>query len=105
MEYVLFEAEIPEEVQIERVDTKTLPENWRESPAPKALASIGDVWFREERTAVLRVPSVIVPSEDNYLLNPLHEDFLKIRIHPYVPFVFDQRLLDMVEALHNRAQS
>ena len=102
LEYVLFEAEIPEEVQIEYVDSKALPENWRESPPPKALASIGDTWFREERTAVLKAPSAVISLDYNYLLNPFHKDFRKIKVSPYVSFEFDERLMDIVEAFHNR---
>lgn len=100
MDYVLFKAEIPGYISIDGVFIKDLPEDWYKSPAPEALASIGDNWISEGRTAVLRVPSVIVCTEYNYLLNPSHRDFSQIRVYPYEQFVFDQRLLDMVEVLH-----
>ena len=102
VEYVLFEAEIPEDVEIRHVESEDLPENWYETPAPKALALIGDTWFREERTAILRVPSAVIKLDYNYLLNPFHRDFRRIKINPYVLFEFDERLLNIVEAYHNR---
>jgi RES domain-containing protein len=48
---------------------------------------------REARSAVLAVPSIIIPDETNYVLNPAHPDFRKIRIGKAVSFAFDARLL------------
>ena len=73
-------------------DVPDLPTNWREYPAPAGLQTIGDEWVRSGRSAVLRVPSVIVPGENNYLLNPAHAKFKKIAIGKPEPFVLDTRL-------------
>jgi RES domain-containing protein len=54
---------------------------------------IGDRWVRENRSAVLALPGVIVPAETNFLLNPAHRDFKRIKIHPPVAFNFDPRLI------------
>lgn len=70
-----------------------LPADWREQPPPPSTMTIGDRWAREVRSAVLEVPSVIIPSEVNYLLNPAHPDFGKIEIRKAEPFAFDPRLL------------
>jgi RES domain-containing protein len=48
---------------------------------------------RASRSAVLAVPSVIVPGEPNLLLNPAHADFKSIAIGKPEPFSFDPRLL------------
>ena len=69
-----------------------LPENWREEPPPRFLQSLGADWIKECRSVVLAVPSVIIPAERNYLLNPRHPNFRKIKIGPAVDFAFDQRL-------------
>ena len=52
----------------------------------------GSAWLRRGSTAVLVVPSAIVPPECNVLLNPLHPDFDKIRIGRAHPFAFDPRM-------------
>jgi RES domain-containing protein len=60
-----------------------LPSQWRRCPSSKANAAVSDNWVRSGRSAVLRVPSPTVPSghvEYNYLLNPAHPDFRKIKI-------------------------
>jgi RES domain-containing protein len=53
---------------------------------------LGDHWLEEQTSAVLRVPSVIVPQEYNYLLNPKHPDFAQIVVELPMPFIFDERL-------------
>lgn len=77
---------------VDAVASSSLPVRWREYPAPAALQEIGDRWVAEQRSAVLRVPSAIVPAEFNYLLNPAHRDFAKVAIGKPSRFEFDRRL-------------
>lgn len=69
-----------------------LPPDWRRDPPPAASRAIGDAWAVAGRSAALRVPSVVVPMEFNYLLNPGHRDFARVTIGPPMPFPFDPRL-------------
>jgi RES domain-containing protein len=55
-----------------------LPAHWKQLPAPRVNATIGDNWVKSMRSAILQLPSAIVPDEFNYLLNPLHTDFGRI---------------------------
>ena|SRR5437867_154846 len=55
-----------------------LPSGWKRFPAPPTAARFGDGWVKSNRSAVMRVPSVIVPGEYNYLLNPRHPQFAKL---------------------------
>jgi RES domain-containing protein len=76
-EFVVISCEFDEKL----VDAvKHVPPSWRDYPPPLQLQAIGDEWIRRARSAVLRVPSVIVPAENNYLLNPAHPKFRRIRI-------------------------
>jgi RES domain-containing protein len=84
-------AEFPDEL-IEAVDPNAISAQWREIPPPVALAEFGSRWAAEMRTAVLGVPSVPMPYEYNFLLNPEHPDFAKITIGKPEPFMFDPRL-------------
>lgn len=70
-----------------------LPAEWTEEPPPPSTQAMGDRWVKVGRSALLELPSVIVPTESNYLLNPAHPDFGRIRIGEPVPFAFDPRLL------------
>ena len=55
-----------------------LPHNWKQLPAPKANAAVGDNWVKSAKSAILKLPSAIVPEEFNYLINPLHSHFGRI---------------------------
>jgi RES domain-containing protein len=70
-----------------------LPPDWTSEPPATASKRLGDQWVREGRSAVLAVPSVLVRSEINYLINPAHPDFAKIKISKPEPFSLDPRLL------------
>ncbi len=69
-----------------------LPRNWASYPAPEALAELGTAWADSLRSAVLIVPSAVIPQEENVLLNPEHADFARIRIGAARPFSFDRRM-------------
>jgi RES domain-containing protein len=90
--YVLIEVTVPDSL-ITAVDSSALPSNWREYPAPLELRVIGDSWLDRKTSAVLRVPSAIVPVEYNYVINPQHHDFPLIATGPAVSFPIDPRLL------------
>jgi len=82
-----------EETLIERVLLRNLPSDWRGEPPPLSTKQLGDAWVRDARAAVLALPSVIIPDELNYLLNPAHRDFTKVTISSPEAFAFDPRLL------------
>lgn len=89
---VAIPADIPASVAIESLEDARLPADWRRIPAPESLAALGTAWAQAARTPVLSVPSAIVPQERNYLLNPAHPDFAKIRLGTPEPFSLDRRL-------------
>ena len=87
----LFKVEIPEEISVGDLEEE-LPLNWRESPAPEELQDIGTNWVKASETALLRIPSAVIPFESNFLLNPNHPDFRRFRIGKPELFEFDPRL-------------
>lgn len=89
--WVMFEIVIPDEVAVEVRAGARLPRGWRSEPPIAATMRIGTDWLRAGRSAVLRVPSAIIPTESNLLLNPLHADFRKLRPGKARPFEFDAR--------------
>ena len=89
--WVLIACRIPEGV-VRVAERASLPKHWRRFPAPHELQRIGNEWITSGASAVLEVPSAIIESEHNYLLNPEHKDFRKIEIQKPVPFSFDVRL-------------
>jgi len=90
--YVLIRCQF-QEALVTDVDNRAIPSASRMSPPPPELATIGDAWVGAGTSAVLRVPSAIARSEVNYLLNPRHSDFRKVRVGDPSAFVFDPRLI------------
>ena len=85
-------ADIPASIPLARIRASDLAREWRESPAPEALADRAARWLRAGTTPVLVVPSAVIPHEDNYLLNPLHRVFQAIRVGSPERFTFDPRV-------------
>ena len=81
-----------DESLMEIVDLKKLPKDWTAQPPGPLSKRIGDDWIKSERSAVLALPSVLVPLERTFLLNPKHPDFAKIKIKDTGEFVLDPRL-------------
>ena len=89
---VAIPADMPDEVPITRVKLSELVANWRATPPPESLAETGTRWAVARHSLVLAVPSAIIPEDLNYLLNPLHAQFKRIRVGRPKPFSFDPRL-------------
>jgi RES domain-containing protein len=81
------------EALVEVIGAKDLPNDWQSEPPGKAPKYFGDKWKKEARSAVLKVPSVLAPTEWNFIISPAHPDFEKIRIAEYGEIPLDPRLL------------
>lgn len=76
---------------VEVIASDQLVANWRDEPAPDALKRVGADWLQSSRSAVLCVPSTVVPQETNYLLNPRHANFKKVTVGEPMEWQLDQR--------------
>ncbi len=85
-------ADIPDDLAITAIEIEDLPEGWRKTPAPVTLRQYGQEWLEAGKTAVLKVPSAVVPVEFNFILNPAHPHFSRITIGQPTTFPFDDRL-------------
>jgi RES domain-containing protein len=92
IQFVYFKVDIPAGTRISAVGAAQLPKDWRACPAADSTRLIGTEWAQKNDSLLLRVPSVVVPSESDYLINPLHHDFHSLKISPPEPFAFDQRM-------------
>lgn len=88
---VIFRADIPASI-IDVAEKEDLPDGWDKIPHGHASQQFGDRWIRSGTSPVLRIPSVVVPVEYNYVLNPNHSDFEHIQVTQYKDAVIDPRL-------------
>jgi RES domain-containing protein len=88
--------DLPDELPITTIDLADLPDNWATYPAPVELAQIGNDWVQKQETVAFCVPSSIIPNSEgrNYILNPAHPDFVKVRIIRIDDYRFDNRLFE-----------
>lgn len=77
---------------IKSLSIKDLPKNWKNYPGSSSLTQIGDEFAKQDQFLLLKVPSVLVEDEFNYLMNVNHVLAKEIKIVEVKPFSFDERL-------------
>ncbi len=88
-DFELIHIEIPEDLILE---IKKLPKDWQTFPHSDSTQKIGDKFLKDLKYLILKVPSATVQGEFNYLINPRHKDFEKVKIRKKEKFSFDERL-------------
>lgn len=79
---------------LDHIGHDELPEHWRTLEAYPALQKMGSLWYQTGKNLVLKVPSVLIPQEHNYVINFHHPDFTRsIALHAVEGFFWDKRLL------------
>ena len=86
----LLAIDVPDDIAPERVESANLPADWKQHFS--VTRALGDRWLREDGSALLRVPSAIVPAAFNFLLNPAHPDAASAKIAEIIHAPFDTRL-------------
>ncbi|MEM8561047.1 MAG: RES family NAD+ phosphorylase [Pseudomonadota bacterium] len=90
--YSVCEITIPDNL-CETVEMEDLPAGWNEHVLNPLIAqSWGDLWLATGVTPAVRVPSVVIPPENNVLLNPNHDAFAQLDFGPIEPHAFDPRI-------------
>lgn len=83
--------EIPDD-SIFEISKSELPKNWIDYPAPSILAKIAEDWVNKGDAIAMKVPSCIIHSASNYILNCRHVDYHKVKLIDHRDFHFDSRL-------------
>jgi RES domain-containing protein len=91
-EYICVKASIPESFVLDIRDFDRLPAGWNRRD-PGETRAIGARWLSGGSSAVLKVPSIVVPRESNYMFNPAHPRLSEIELSEPLAFEFDVRLL------------
>lgn len=87
--------DVDPKASVETIAIDALPANWRTSPAPAILADMGNHWIDQQRSLIMRVPSVVVAGDFNALINPAHPEFKYVKLLSIVDYELDRRLLRM----------
>jgi RES domain-containing protein len=87
----LLTLSIPDSTNPLSYTTDSLPDNWRTYPAPRSLAELGTQWCKNQSSLIMKVPSVLAPTDNNLLINPQHPAFSDLKIERITDFTFDHR--------------
>jgi len=91
-DFVMLTISIPDEVLIVVLNPKKLNIDWNVFPSTFETPILGDDFIKKNEACVLKVPSAVVKGDFNYLINPSHPDFSKIKIVEQANFPFDKRI-------------
>ena len=69
-----------------------LPGDWQQTPAPPSTKDFGTALLKANQYLTIRIPSVVIPEEYNYLINPLHPGMRKVRVVEIKDCVYDLRI-------------
>jgi hypothetical protein len=86
----LITYEIPQEL-VENLPIEILPKTWSQYPGPVELQLFGLQLLSERRKLAFGIPSVVVPEEYNYLIDPFHPNLNSVK-RKIQPFELDRRL-------------
>lgn len=91
-DFVMLTIDIPDDVFVEVLNIGKLSMDWNIFPCTFETPLLGDDFIRRNEACVLKVPSAVVKGDFNFLINPYHADFDKIKITEQVDFPFDKRI-------------
>jgi RES domain-containing protein len=91
--HVLIRIDVPDDIAAAAEAVTSPPSDWQRMPVPSSTRDLGTSWARSNRSVLLRVPSVVIPAEPNFLINPQHPDFGRISAQVDGEFKFDPRMI------------
>lgn len=93
-DFVILTIDVPDEITIKKIDFKDLDKNWNAMLPNSKTKKIGDLFIDDLEFCILKVPSAVVKGDFNYLINPHHKDFKKLKIVDVSDFPFDKRMFE-----------
>ncbi len=91
--YILVTLFLPDKASLKFIEEKDLPNNWDALDIQHMTQKIGDNFLEEQKGLLLRVPSVLMPEEFNYIINPLHPSMKQVKIIRQREIRFNDRLI------------
>jgi RES domain-containing protein len=92
--YQLLRVEVDDDVSVAEIADADVPDDWRQNPDWSRGA--GTEWLQTETSAVLKVPSAVVPFAHNFLFNPAHPAADTVRIVDALHVKHDDRILKLL---------
>ena len=91
--YILVTVFLPDKAPLKFIEEKDLPNNWDALDIQHVTQKIGDNFLEEQKGLLFRVPSVLMPEEFNYIINPLHPSMKQVKVIHHREIRFNDRLI------------
>ena len=91
-DYLMLTILIPDNMEIKEIFESDLPEGWKEFPHPVSTRKFGNDFVSQKQFCVLKIPSVVTQGDFNFLIDPNHKNFNKIKVTKMEKFPFDNRI-------------
>ena len=96
-DFKILVIEIPENLPMKIVNISALKKGWRDFMDYSKCQPIGDKWYEEGRTLILKVPSAIITEAFNYVINSESPDFDKVKLIAKTDLVPDKRIEEILK--------
>jgi RES domain-containing protein len=89
--------EVPDDIKIQAIKAEKLPKGWRNITDYSKCQPVGNRWYDEAASLLLKVPSAVLPESFNYVINSLHPDFKRVRLLKVTDLIPDERIEDLLK--------
>ncbi|WP_018615717.1 RES family NAD+ phosphorylase [Segetibacter koreensis] len=101
-DFKIMVIEIPDDLPVTSISVNDLKEGWRDFKDYSLCQPLGDKWYAECKTSLLKVPSAVLPECYNYVINTEHTDFKKIKLVETTDLIPDKRIEDILKRYRDR---
>jgi RES domain-containing protein len=91
-DYMMVTIFVPDDIAYKIIWESDLPAGWNSFPPIPSTQNIGDNFIKQNEFCLLKIPSVVTKGDFNFLVNPFHPEFARIKIVNIEPFYFDHRI-------------
>ncbi len=89
--------QVPDDLKISIINDKDLKSGWRSLDNYFQCQELGNKWYLDGKTLLLKVPSAVLPEEFNFVINTLHDDYRKIKLVEVTTLVPDERIEEILK--------
>lgn len=91
-DYLMVTLFVPDDIPLKKINLSDLPPDWDLFPHSASTQIIGDSFVSDNEFCMLQVPSAVTKGDYNFLINPNHPGFKRVRVVETEKFPFDIRI-------------
>jgi RES domain-containing protein len=97
LDFKIMVIEIPDDIPVTTIHASELAKGWRNPRDYSFCQPLGNEWYEQGKTAILKIPSSVLPESNNYMLNTEHADYKRIQLVGVTDLVPDERIEEILK--------